>query len=334
MQVKFLKAGKGDSILIQSNGKNMLIDGGDDSSYLLKELDEIHRIGECVDIMVITHHDSDHIKGIIDFLKELKNKRYGEPSEFVRQVYFNSLRLIKEIPIPQDSDLLSYKQASDAEKLISSLGLQWNKLLLSNSPSIALGDVKLTCLSPTEEIVDSYAENKGAFLSPDDRSDWNKDFVYLKNHISDRSIDNTLPNQSSIVLLLKHKRKQGLLTGDITPRRLEHILSDLYKNNENKPVNFDFIKLPHHGSQRSITKDIISKVNCSRYVISTDGNNHFLPDKKALLKVLLYQNSADKKISFLFNYSETLEKLRITDIEKAKFNFTLEPNNSDNGYYL
>lgn len=334
MQVKFLKAGKGDAILIKSNGKNMLVDGGDETTYLFKELDEIFNNNECIDFLVITHHDSDHIKGIIDFLVELKNKRFGEPKDFVKQVYFNSPRIITGKPIPKESKYLSFQQASEIEILINHLNLKWDSILLDTSPAIQLGDIKLTCLSPTEDIVDGYANASGAYLSADERSDWNNSLNDLERHVKDKSIDARMPNQSSIVFQLEYNKKRSLLTGDVTPKRLESIILKLYEENDKKLIPFDFIKLPHHGSHRNITKDIISKISCNKYVICTDGNNHFLPDKKALLKVIKYQPINGNRISFLFNYSETLEKLRITDIEKRKYNFILEPNNTINGYSI
>jgi beta-lactamase superfamily II metal-dependent hydrolase len=334
MEVKFLKAGKGDCILIKSNGANMLIDGGDDSTYLLKELDIIYNDRQCLDILAITHHDSDHIKGIIDFLIELENKRFGEPIDFVKRVFFNSPRLIKGIPIPKDSKFLSFEQASDVERIISKLGLVWDTIILDSTAPLTLGNVRLTCLSPNEKIVDGYANARGAKLSPDERSDWDKNLVYLEKYIEDRSIDNSISNQSSIVFSLECNGKRGLLTGDITPKRFEKIISKLYADNENNLISFDFIKLPHHGSHRNLTKEIVSKINCTNYLVSTDGNNHYLPDKMALLKVVKYQATNKKSISFLFNYSETLEKLRITNNEKKKYNIELKPNNSPNGYCI
>lgn len=331
MQINFLKAGKGDAILIESNGKNMIIDGGDDSTYLLKELDRIFIKGECIDILVITHHDSDHIKGIIDFLHELQKNRFGEPKNFVKQVYFNSLRLIKGLPIPKDSEYLSFKQASEVEMLIDSLSLKWDDILLNTSPQILLGDVNISCLSPTEDIVDGYSNASGAYLSANDRSDWNKSLTYLEKYLTDMSLDTQITNQSSIVLQLEYNGKRGLLTGDVTPKILEAIISKLYEDNDRKLIPFDFIKLPHHGSNRNISENIISKIDCTKYVICTDGNNHYLPDKITLLKIIKYQHSRGNRISFLFNYSETIEKLRITDIEKRKYNITLEYKNLLNG---
>lgn len=333
MEVKFLKAGKGDSILLKSQEKNMLIDGGDDSTYLFKELDIIFNDKQCIDIMVITHHDSDHILGIIDFLKELKEGRYGAPTNFVKRVYFNSPRRIKGVYIPNDSNLLNYEHASIAEKLISELELKCASILLDTSAKITLGDMKLTCLSPTKDITDRYVDTKGACLSPSKRCDWNNSLVHLKDIIDDESLDKSPSNLSSIVILLEVNGMKGLLTGDITPKRFAEIISKLYEENHASPVFFDFLKLPHHGSYRNITKEIISKLDCKRYVISTNGKN-YLPNKKTLLKIITYQEVSKEKISFLFNYSEIPDKIGITEREKKKYNIALEPNNLENGYCI
>ena len=334
MEIKFLKAGKGDSILIKSEGENALIDGGDNIRFLLREVDKIYNDNQGLDYLIITHHDSDHIKGIIDLLKEVKEKRYGKPSDFIKRVYFNSPRLIKGIPIPEDSNFLSYKQASDIEKLITSLGLTWDSTLLDISDSFTVGNVRLKCLSPTLEIADGYAGAKGAFLSSEKRSDWDKNLAYLEKYISDKSLDNTIPNLSSIVLKIEANGKQGLLTGDITPKRFDTILNGLYEQNDNRILDFEFIKLPHHGSHRNLTAGILSKISCENYIICTDGNNHFLPDKKALLKVINFNENKGSDINFLFNYKETIEKLRISLNEKKKYKFELIPNNTDNGFCL
>ena len=54
MKIKFLKAGTGDSIVIKHAQYNIIIDGGNDSSYLLTEISKIKDRNECiVDIPLI-----------------------------------------------------------------------------------------------------------------------------------------------------------------------------------------------------------------------------------------------------------------------------------------
>lgn len=330
MEIKFLKAGKGDSILLSSKGEHMLVDGGDDTTFLFRELDYIHANRECINFLIITHHDSDHIKGIIDLFEQLKLGRYGIPKDFIKCVFFNSPRIIKKIG--QDSDKLSYKQAFEVEKNIHELELQFDNLLIDTSNVLSLGDLEIKCLSPTQEILDSYVEKTPEkYLSSYSEGDWKKSLKELAPFVVDNSLDKSMANLSSVVLLIKGKNKIGLLTGDVTPQRFEILADILFKENGNKKVSLDFLKLPHHGSYRSITKEIISKFNCDTYVISTDGNNNYLPNKKAFLKVLEYQDNDRNDLSFLFNYSDLIEKMNFTSQEMSHYKFKIKENNFDHG---
>ena len=134
MTVKFLKAGRGDSILIQDSKCNILIDGGNDSKYLLTEMDKIHSKNGKIDLVIVTHHDDDHIVGIIDLFKEIKDNRFGERNDFVKRIIFNSELNITAKPDKQDDRLLSYKKTKILEKLIKELSVPWSCLLYT-SPS-------------------------------------------------------------------------------------------------------------------------------------------------------------------------------------------------------
>lgn len=326
MEIKFLKAGKGDSILVTSNGEHMLVDGGDDTAYLFRELDHIHANEECINYLIITHHDSDHINGILDLFKQLKQGRYGIPKEFIKCVFFNSPKIIKKNG--QNSDLLSYKQAFEAENYIYELDLQYVNLLIDTSCKLRLGDLEIKCLSPTKEILDNYLEETPEkYLSSYSEGDWKKSLKELAPFVVDKSLDTSMANHTSIVLLIKGKNKTGLITGDITPQRFEVLADILFKENDNKKVKLDFLKLPHHGSHRSITKEIISKFDCDTYVISTDGNNNCLPNKKTFLKVIEYQDVIRNELTFLFNYSDVIKKLNFTEQEKTHYKFKIKENN-------
>lgn len=334
MEIKFLKAGKGDSILVSSNGQHMLVDGGDDTTFLFRELDQIHANKESLDYLIITHHDSDHIKGILDLFEQLKQGRYGKPKNFIKRVYFNSPRLFKRKIIPSNTNSLSYKQAFQLEEHICHFDLLWDKLLTDESESFKVGDLNVKCLSPNNQIVDSYSNDKGAYLSSITGGDWGKSLTELEKYLSDKKIDNATPNESSIVLEIERNEFRTLLTADITPIRLEQILSDAVKQNGNKLLNYSFFKLPHHGSQRNLTQNILSKIKCNNYVISTDGNNNYLPNKKTILKVLKQNIDKNSKQYFYFNHEEVIDKLNISQIEKESGEFELIKNNKDYGYCI
>jgi competence protein ComEC len=77
--VYFLNVGQGDSILLRTpSGKNILIDGGPDDKVLSELKDTLPFFDSTLDYVLLTHPDSDHIKGLIYVLK-----RYP-----VKNIYF------------------------------------------------------------------------------------------------------------------------------------------------------------------------------------------------------------------------------------------------------
>ena len=330
MKIKFLKAGSGDSILIHTNGQNILIDGGNETTFLFHQIDEIYTKGESLDLIIITHHDEDHILGIRELLKEAKKERFGNPKTFIKKVLFNSPRKILGLPIPMNDNLLSYKQACEVENLITELELDW-EICTEESASIKFGNTLLSFLSPISTDITKYSNHKGAYLSSDDRCDWNSNINDLVVNMDDDDLDSTLPNQTSIVILLEHKSKKTLLTGDVTPKRLNAILSSYLAKIGAKCVHFDYIKLPHHGSYRSLSNDLLSKINCKEFVISTNSKRYYFPNKRALVKVLSCISNKGEMIRFHFNYKESIDNLNINHLEEKKFKFELTPNNKPYG---
>ncbi|KAB8154208.1 MBL fold metallo-hydrolase [Kordia sp. TARA_039_SRF] len=333
MEVKFLKAGTGDSILIHHKSHNILIDGGNDSSYMLKQVEEIYERKEIIDLLIITHHDDDHIKGIIDLLKLIKQGKFGEGNKFIKKVFFNSPRLIlKKISSKKERSQLSYKQAYEVEELFQKLGIKW-ELCTDETETEVYGNLKMHFLSPTKEIIQEYSEHKDVYLTSDYRCDWEVSMVTLERALDkSKSQDRSLPNQTSIVVLLECDNKKVLLTGDVTPNRFESLITELVSENNDNPVYFDYVKLPHHGSYKSLNSRIMSNIDCANYIFSTNGSKYYHPNKRAILQVLKSPNKKQK--NFFFNYEEAMSNLIITDKEKRDYNFKLISNNQDYGFSI
>ena len=68
MTVHFLDVGQGLSILVQSEGQNLLYDGGprSASSYVVSYLQE-QNVSE-IDYLISSHYDEDHVSGLIGCL--------------------------------------------------------------------------------------------------------------------------------------------------------------------------------------------------------------------------------------------------------------------------
>jgi beta-lactamase superfamily II metal-dependent hydrolase len=330
MKLKFLKAGSGDSILIHTNGQNLLIDGGNDTKYLFEQIDELFKKGEVIDLLIITHHDEDHILGILKLLQEAKKERFGKPKKFIKKVLFNSPRKILDIPIPMNDNLLSYKQACEVENLITELELDWD-ICTEESTAMKFGNTSLSFLSPISNDITTYSNHQGAYLSSDERCDWNSNINDLVANMDDDDLDSTIPNQTSIVILLEHQSKKVLLTGDVTPKRLNAILSSYLTETGDKYILLDYFKLPHHGSYKSLTKDLLNKIYCSDFIISTNSKRYFFPNKRAIVKILSSISNKGGLIRFHFNYKESIDKLNISHFEEKKFKFELMPNNKKYG---
>jgi ribonuclease BN (tRNA processing enzyme) len=333
MKIKFLKAGSGDCILIHTNGQNILIDGGDNSDILFQQIDEIYNNGKVLDLLVITHHDQDHIKGVLELLRKVGSGVYGDPKRFIKKVYFNSPRKILSKDIPEDINSLSYIQAFETEKIISKLQLDW-ETCTEESALLKFGRTTLKFLSPRIDDIQAYSSAKGAYLTNEARSDWSSDLEQLKKHVDDISLDKSIPNLTSIVILVEHKSKKILLTGDVTPSRFSDLLNALTDIENGQKLTIDYLKLPHHGSYKSISKDIFERIQCSNYIISTNSKKYKHPNKRAIVKVLCYSNITDKPIRFFFNHGEIIDLMNISFLESERNNFQLIPNNKDYGIEL
>lgn len=334
MKIKFLKAGTGDCIIINHNSINILIDGGNESTYLISEYYEIKSRSEKINYLIVTHHDDDHIKGILDLFKEIET-RNEDP--IIENVIFNSPRkILNKIEKIDESNLLSYKQAYELEKyLIQHPGIKWNTSLDKKGLEIEINKIfddsnlSMKIFSPNKDILQKYASSKGAYLTSDHRCDWGVSLSSLNKFIDDKSQDKSSSNKTSIVVLLTYMNNNYFFTGDVTPIRLSEIIDEI--RDEKEFIDFELMKLPHHASYRSLNSEILKKIKCKKFVVSTNSRKHYLPNKKSFLKIINNRKS-NEVIDFYFNYGEVIGNLNISQIDEKKFNFNLVSNNKNYGY--
>ncbi len=73
LHVNFLDVGQGDSIFIQtSQGNQIMIDGGPSDKVLSELGKKIPFWDRTIDMLILTHPDSDHVSGFIDVLKRYR----------------------------------------------------------------------------------------------------------------------------------------------------------------------------------------------------------------------------------------------------------------------
>ena len=99
-------------------------------------------------------------------------------------------------------------------------------------------------------------------------------------------------NNKSMVLLFEFINKTWLLMGDAEKEVEEHIIAT-YKN-----IDVDYIKIGHHGSNSSSTKEFIKYISPSEAIISVGKNSYGHPHKETLI-TLEEQNVEIKRTDIL-----------------------------------
>jgi hypothetical protein len=97
--------------------------------------------------------------------------------------------------------------------------------------------------------------------------------------------DKSIPNLSSIVVLVEIEGRKLLLTGDANGDDVVKAYKELGLGT--KPVKIDVLKMPHHGSIRNTTKVFLEFFIADHYVFSANGkyNNPDAPTLEALVKM-------------------------------------------------
>jgi len=125
--IEMIPAQEGDCILItlEKEDIRILMDGGPAITYknvLKQKLQQLKANGKCIDLLIVTHIDNDHIGGILELLKE---NGTSEESLIIpiKNIWHNSYRHLqfdkKEQPlgIPEQRILSQYTMASEAQEL-------------------------------------------------------------------------------------------------------------------------------------------------------------------------------------------------------------------------
>jgi hypothetical protein len=93
--------------------------------------------------------------------------------------------------------------------------------------------------------------------------------------------DRSVPNLSSIVVVAEFAGLRMLLTGDARGDDILEGLATAGLLDADGAAHFDLIKMPHHGSNRNVTRDWLKMITADHYVISANGE-HGNPDAETL----------------------------------------------------
>jgi beta-lactamase superfamily II metal-dependent hydrolase len=379
---KILKAGNGDAILIsfkddhQMKFQNILVDGGGKLAYqenLKVELIDLIKLGECIDLLIVTHIDQDHIGGIIKLFEDLKsnnlyyeNKKGNKNYLKIKKIWFNSNSLLynKNFWLSEGSKKISKKQGAKLQLDLENKEGFVNEFvarpdLYDNDKGIIyVGKSKITVLAPTQSYLIAYNQRingewenainqivnrdiNGTKISLQQRVDNKKSMqklIKLAENQKDNELENndTSPeNLSSIALLFEYNNKSLLLLGDSPHEIVSKSLRDLGFT-EKKPTKVDYVKLSHHAGAKNTSFELLSLIDCKNYIISSDGQNNDLPNKLTLAKII---SAKVDGVNFLFNYPASNYNFSFYDTVKEEneqniYKFTTIFNNYKTGFII
>lgn len=178
MRISLLPAANGDCILVEYAPLHyILIDGGyvdTYHNYLLPRLNDINAQGGVVDLLVVTHIDSDHISGIIKLLEEEILPVHIESIWYNGYKHVQSIAKISENEeafvhenickesIKPQCKSVSAKQGCTLSSLIIQKNLSWNEPAdggtMKALRTISLRNAAIHIISPNESDIESLGD--------------------------------------------------------------------------------------------------------------------------------------------------------------------------------
>ena len=141
-------------------------------------------------------------------------------------------------------------------------------LRVRSDQSIRIGLMHLDILHPSEEyIAGNSSENSAQVLGA---------FTTLKNK-----------NDFSIVAGLSFGEFDALLTGDIEDNVSDMIAGELTLRTKRE---WEYIKVPHHGSKNGLSQKLLDVVNPKLAIISSGKNNSYGHQHEEVLKLFIDKN--------------------------------------------
>jgi hypothetical protein len=327
--VDVLRAAYGDAIWIECARDSdrpwrMVVDGGppEAADALRARVDALPPGERALDVVVVSHIDSDHIGGMLPLL--------AREDLDVGDVWFNAL---PQLPEPGERRLRSVAEGEDLVELLTGVSrskpLPWNRVVGGRAVATpgdrsfleldTGGGPRITLLSPTpkrlvalrrvwedslERLLRGESEEIEAPAPPEPLGDL--EALAAAQTANDTSV----PNGSSIAFLLEHRGASCLLGADAFPTVLGGALWALANARGGRPVPVDAVKLPHHGSQKNVSSKLLTVVSSKHFLVSTNGERFGHPDDVALARAATAGGSGT---TLWFNYPATPKSRRWGD---------------------
>ena len=132
-------------------------------------------------------------------------------------------------------------------------------------------------------------------------------------------------NEASIAFIWEHEGHRILFMGDANPDQVVKKIGDVYKDTP-KPVLFDAIKISHHGSAHSTSRELVSIADSERYFVTGGANAR--PSYQALSRIIiapLPEDLSHREIRYN-RENDILKSLASNESLKDKLHYSITAN--------
>jgi hypothetical protein len=326
-ELELLPALNGDCIWLtygtEEDRRHVLVDCGavQVADLARRRIVDVGASNGVVELFVLTHIDADHISGAIPLFED------PEVGARIGDVWFNGWDQLR--------GFLSVSQGEAFSTLLArpDRPFRWNGIdpgggrvppIVTDGvshPQVELdGGLRLTVLSPTRGGLQRLAAHWHAALreleptpamlgrrprplAPERPADLDIARLAAEGPTRDASV----PNLSSIAVLAEYGGRAVLLTGDAHADVLVGSIAALQaaRGRAGERLRLDALKLSHHGSANATTKELLDVVECTNYLVPTDGSRFHHPDREAIARVVVHGGAAP---CIHFNYRSDLNE--------------------------
>ncbi len=259
--VTFIDVGQGDCVWINlPDGKNMLIDAGENSSAR-NAIDSFLIDGSkkaSIDYCIATHPDSDHIGNMSYVYENYEVGRSYRPYLISEHALANDLPSTFNYGIKL-SEKSSTKVYGSYVKSVYDEGTEWEFFTDRSDFTNSAEDKNGATYSYTVDFMMPYARDAS-------------DFSSVKS-----------ANNLSAIVMLEYAGRKVLFTGDVE-KSVEASFVELAAK---EAADCDVLKVAHHGSKTSSTLDFLRLVKPEYAVISCGvGNKYSHPEKETVDRLI------------------------------------------------
>jgi len=284
------------------------------NDVLLPRLKELHPEPRMpVALGMVSHIDDDHINGVQKLTARLIEATPATPADvkFAR-FWFNSFDqlvgakaastevvastaalqgLVGPITLPGVDEhatmiMQSVSQGNLLAADLRTLGLDGNAPVngfvsaRKGQKKIRIEGATVTIVGPLQKRLDSLRKEWEKALKKKGKA---RQAALQSLFLPGSKTDKSIPNLSSIVVLVEVGGRKLLLTGDAHGDDVVEGWKEVGLGT--KPVALDLVKMPHHGSIRNVTEAFVDFFAADHYVFSADGK-HDNPDAAAVEAVV------------------------------------------------